>query len=103
MLTHARCLCSGREVDEAGFKAHYCVLLQRFLDHNGDLELQALYALQQLIEDIQHPQGERVYTYCTYVQPGRARDVIGVHVDVVMHTNLPVISGDMKWQTHRKL
>ena len=46
-------------MDEESFKARYCMLLQRYLDHNGDLELQALYALQQLIEDIQHPPGKQ--------------------------------------------
>ena len=33
------------------------ILLQKYLDHNGELELQALYALQALVHKLDHPAG----------------------------------------------
>ena len=35
-------------------------LLQRYLDHNDTLELQALYALQALVHKLEHPPGEYI-------------------------------------------
>jgi hypothetical protein len=35
-------------------------LLQKYLDHQPDSELQALYAVQALIAKLEHPQGEFV-------------------------------------------
>ena len=45
------------EVDPKEIKSR-CVLLQRYLDHKGDLELQALFALQALIHSYEHPSGK---------------------------------------------
>jgi translation initiation factor 4G len=33
------------------------ILLQKYLDHKGELELQALYALQSLVHKLDHPKG----------------------------------------------
>ena len=32
-------------------------ILQRYLDHQAELELQALYALQELVHGLEHPSG----------------------------------------------
>ena len=35
------------------------VLLQKYLDHQAELELQALYALQALVHKLDHPPGKQ--------------------------------------------
>lgn len=42
------------------------VLLQKYLDHQAELELQALYALQALVHKLDHPPGKFDKTHtCT--------------------------------------
>lgn len=36
-------------------------LLQRYMDHDPLLELQALYALQALVHKLEHPAGKCIY------------------------------------------
>jgi hypothetical protein len=33
-------------------------VLQKYLDHQAELELQALYALQALVNSLEHPSGK---------------------------------------------
>ena len=44
------------------------ILLQRFLDHDAKLELQALYALQALIHRLVHPTGDHFQIICVLIQ-----------------------------------
>lgn len=37
----------------------YTDLLQKYLSHDEDRELQALYALQALVNRLEHPKGEQ--------------------------------------------
>lgn len=41
----------------------YMDLLQKYLDHREELELQALYALQALVNRLQHPKGILVHLF----------------------------------------
>ena len=40
------------------------VLLQKYLDHQAELELQALYALQALVHKLDHPPGKLLLVFC---------------------------------------
>lgn len=44
------------EVNEDRLKSR-CLILQRYLDHQPELEVQALFALQALVHKLQHPSG----------------------------------------------
>jgi translation initiation factor 4G len=48
---------SKKQLNEKALKDRCTSILQKYLDHDGDRELQALYALQALMVQMQHPQG----------------------------------------------
>lgn len=48
---------AGPEVNEEKLKQR-CLVLQRYLDHQPELEVQSLFSVQMFVHKLQHPPGE---------------------------------------------
>ena len=68
---HVLCLLLGTDLSDQGQVSIKCkekfqhrgVLLQRYLDCDGELEVQVLYAIQAFVNELQHPAGECCHPY----------------------------------------